>query len=445
MTKITLVEGGRPRRIPKNALNAFDNMGQLYLELLENKKKIKVELRTSTYQPDIIPIVNNRGDEKNHWNWDTWGEKKESDNDGDDESESERKNDAKYKGDLWDIDDSHVEESNVAENHVEESNVAENHVEESNVTDNHVEESNVVESHVEESHVDESHVEESKNENTNEKTSSPEDSRKPIKEGVTFDTDEFFSEDRAGERDEGKHDTDDENNHTASTRLSKLLNGYGDKSSQPKIRPVFRNSRPPSLAELNIKNATGRNFPKDISKSTKSQEEVDERKRILLFNFKILKRKYPEGEVPEWTMHSDLEIMERSYDETLRLLALDSSIEKNKGYLKKGFIFGEQALLYFGINKAQDFAAQEIPNITKTYESLLVELGEKQYESEFKSSLPVEVRLAGLVLFQMVSFVIGKSLFQKTGIDHTKTDRVPIDTSTVKMKGPDMDDILGSL
>ena len=412
MTKITLIEGTRPKRVPKNAINAFDNMGQLYLELLENKKKIKSELRATTYQPEMIPIKNTK-DENTNWNWDTWDDKKEGSNKKDDDEK-------------WEFGDDERDDSEKEDRREDRRDDRRDDRREDEKWD------------IKEDSGDE------KRDSDSEHKDGVKGSRE--KRDVTFDTDEYFSEDRAGERDEHKHDTDDEQTYTASTRLSNLLSGLGQKSSSSTgSKPIFRNTRPPSLAELNVKNADGRTYVKDISKPIKSQDEIDERKRVLLFNFKILKRKYPQGEVPEWTMHSDLEIMERSYDETLRLLALDSSIEKNKGYLKKGFIFGEQALLYFGFNKAQDFAVQEISNISKTYESLLVELGEKQYESEFKSNIAVEFRLMGLVLFQLISFVIGKSLFQKTGIDHTKSDRTPVDTSKVKMKGPDMDDLLKNI
>ena len=73
---------------------------------------------------------------------------------------------------------------------------------------------------------------------------------------------------------------------------------------------------------------------------------------------------------------------------------------------------------------------------------MLVELGDKQYEAEFKSNIPVEIRIAGLVLFQMISYVLAKQLFQKTGIDHTGNTRVEnTDTTNVKMKGPDISDL----
>lgn len=392
MPDIQLVKNSKASRIPEDASHAFGSLGQLYLELLENKDKIKPELRHATYKPEIVPIR-----EKEEWNWDNW---KDDDYPKNIKQDDKEENDVNgTKNDLMDRDRNTDTDSDRDEDHDE------NHYEKRD--DNY----------------------EGDNEGY---TTKKEENEKR----VTFDTDDFFSEDKSGERDEKRYDTDEDNGGSESVRLNNLLNGYNPPLQSNK--PLFRSSRPPpTLAELNIKNAPGRNYAVDVSNVTKTHAEIEERKRVLLFNFKILKRKYPKGEVPEWTMHSDLEIMERSYDETLRLLALDSSISKNREYLEKGFVFGEQALLWFGVNNAQNFAAQEISNISK-YESLLVELGEKQYESEFKSNLPVEVRIIGMILFQMISFIVSKSLFQKTGINHTKLPRDG-DNTNVKMKGPELD------
>ena len=48
------------------------------------------------------------------------------------------------------------------------------------------------------------------------------------------------------------------------------------------------------------------------------------------------------------------------------------------------------------------------------YDKLLVELGEKEYSS-FGSSLPVEVRLLMMILFQAGIFFVGKTIEKRNG------------------------------
>ena len=98
----------------------------------------------------------------------------------------------------------------------------------------------------------------------------------------------------------------------------------------------------------------------------------------LVFKFDLLKKSYPNASIPEYGIHTDINLLRRSYEDTVRRLSLDSSRESYKTYLIYGFmgcefIFGG----YLGFD-VQSFTQQQILTMS-TYEKLLIELGEKSY------------------------------------------------------------------
>ena len=94
------------------------------------------------------------------------------------------------------------------------------------------------------------------------------------------------------------------------------------------------------------------------------------------------------------------------------------------------FIFGNT----FGFDM-KGFANEQIMGINK-YKKLLVELGEKSYIST-KSNLPVEIRIAGLILFNTAIFIFTKMFVKATGMNINNSQPKPIEqNNTQKMKGP---------
>lgn len=162
--------------------------------------------------------------------------------------------------------------------------------------------------------------------------------------------------------------------------------------------------------------------PQDFQQSQyEEQEEVVEdpaeverkEKEEYIWRFRILKKKHGAKEsIPDYNEHDDLSIMKTTYERTVKELSLDSSVQKYKMYLLGSFIaleYGCGALL--GLDM-KGFAEQQIKNIS-SYDSLLVELGEKSGET-WGSSLPVEIRLLLLVLFNAGIF-LGSKLLQSQG------------------------------
>lgn len=138
------------------------------------------------------------------------------------------------------------------------------------------------------------------------------------------------------------------------------------------------------------------------------EEELtpEEQKQELYVKYKILKRKYKNVkiEVPDPDVTS-LEEMKKSYDAILWELKLDNNINRYQSYLVMSWFAVQMGCGYFGME--MDGFAQSQISIMSQYEPLLVELGEKN-DSELIDSLPVEIRLIGMVLFQAALFYLGK-------------------------------------
>lgn len=143
------------------------------------------------------------------------------------------------------------------------------------------------------------------------------------------------------------------------------------------------------------------------------EEKEKKRKADLLFKFMVLKRQYPNVEIPDFTDHSDLSTMERVYEQVIRRVSLDSSVETYKQYLVGGFIILEWiSTNWVGINMGGFTASQK--GVMNKYDRLLLELGEKNYAS-LESRFPVEVRLLFLILFNAGMFYVQKNLFSGGG------------------------------
>lgn len=137
-------------------------------------------------------------------------------------------------------------------------------------------------------------------------------------------------------------------------------------------------------------------------------------KRELIFKFEMLKKGSDhKNNIPEFTIHSDLNNMQKTYDMTVRRLHIDESAETYKTYLIFGFMVVEFVLGKWLKLDMEGFTKQQILGMNR-YQKHLIELGEKTYIPE-GSNWPVEIRLLFLILIQAAIFLFGKMIMKKTG------------------------------
>ena len=205
---------------------------------------------------------------------------------------------------------------------------------------------------------------------------------------------------------ENHYDTRDENE--TKNKLNAMLDDEYPRSSYQK--------QPPKLSDLQksgvIQNQE-RTIP-NIDMMEDDEEDDEDKKRELLFRFSLLKKSYnTQIDIPEFTIHSNYKRMVEVYENTLRHLSLESSVEQWKNILIGAFMCCEYV---FGVWLNMDMAGYtqaQILNLAQ-YERLLIELGSKNYTPEAQN-YPVEFRLIGMIILNAVIFIVSKLILKKTG------------------------------
>ena len=230
-----------------------------------------------------------------------------------------------------------------------------------------------------------------------------------------------------------------------SDKYSRHRDAHGHSVSRPGARGAI-----PTLAELEQR---GGYVPKrelrDINQTTMNEQQEEDVKRELLFKFDLLRKSYPASIIPDYNIHTDYHTMQKSYDDTVRRLSLDYSVENYKTYLVYGFMGCEFVFGNFLGFDMQGFTQQQILSMN-SYEKLLIELGEKSYVPT-GSKWPIELRLLFMIIMNAAFFVVSKMIMKKTGanlmgmINNMHTTSQTSAPSAVpprpkrKMRGPNID------
>ena len=175
------------------------------------------------------------------------------------------------------------------------------------------------------------------------------------------------------------------------------------------------NSQPPTLSQ--IEQGHGGNFIPDAGQPTSLTEEQEyQKKQDLLDKFYTLKQKYKGAtDIPEFTVHSDLDTMQRSYDRTVRRLKIDSRIAWYSQMIT--YVFVGIEWFCSSIFKIDMSGYTQHQTLHKdSYESLLVELGERSYMPK-NWNIPVELKLVGLILMNTALFIFSKMMMKKMGVN----------------------------
>jgi hypothetical protein len=189
---------------------------------------------------------------------------------------------------------------------------------------------------------------------------------------------------------------------------------YQDKYSKGSSKfEEYQKSRKrlPTLSELEKQGAATIN--REYADASRLNNENEDLKREMLFKFDLLRKSYKEQSIPTFSIHSDLDMMKKSYDDTVRRLSLDSSVENYKKYMIGAFMLIEFALGKWLNFDMKGYTQQQIVSMS-SYEKLLVELGEKSYIPEGRK-WSVELRLVFLIIINTAFFVVGKMIFSSTG------------------------------
>ena len=234
----------------------------------------------------------------------------------------------------------------------------------------------------------------------------------------------------------------DDNSVISSSRSKKRSKYSKQRDRRGKTIPV---TIAPSLNELE---KNGSYKPKQHLRDVNNEKVDDDVKRELLFKFELLRKTYPKASIPEFTIHTDYQIMLNNYEDCVRRLSLDSSVENYKQYLIYGFMGCEWVLGKFFKLDMEGFTQQQILSMS-SYEKLLIELGEKSYVPE-GSRWPVEVRLLFLIIMNAAFFVVSKMILKSTGSNIMNMVNSVMNSDSnndnkpkKKMRGPDinLDDI----
>jgi hypothetical protein len=201
-----------------------------------------------------------------------------------------------------------------------------------------------------------------------------------------------------------KHNDDDDD-----FTLEKLEKAYEKDKHSDEI--ISNRSTPEPAEKTHSTTAVKEYKPEQFQQEQKVQESEEEKElkehSDLLYKFMVLRKKYDKIEIPEFTEHSDINTMKRVYNQILRKVSLDSGVENYKKYMFGGLSVLEFVAVHWANIDLVGFTRMQ--KESNDYDKLLIELGEKNYSAE-GSSLPVEVRLLGTIIFNAFVFYLQKTM-----------------------------------
>ena len=233
-------------------------------------------------------------------------------------------------------------------------------------------------------------------------------------------------DDRRSDRD----DRSDDREEKKESALSKMLKGENverQETPSPLSSSVIASavvatatispSLPPSLSEINDgKVHVDSNGVRNLDYITGNEQAEQEVKKDVLNKFSILKRKYPQASIPSYSEHTDLVTLQRDYKSITRQIEIEAKAIKYKTWLLWGYFGLEFILLnYSNFDDIRGFYKQQY-NSMNQYEDLLYELGEKTYVPDEKK-WPVEIRLLMLIGSNAGMFVLGKMAEKRFGVN----------------------------
>lgn len=209
---------------------------------------------------------------------------------------------------------------------------------------------------------------------------------------------------------------------------------------------ILNENLPPKLSDLERQGEIhNRQSIPNLDRIHTTEDEDDEMKRELLFKFELLKKAY-KTDVPDFNVHSDLKQMSRSYESTLRRVSLDSCVENYKQLLIGAFMVLEFVLGYLFKFDMQGFTQQQILNMNQYERLLIelgeqsYVPGATQWPVEVRLLLMVMGNAAIFVIAKMIMKKTGSNIMSAM---NSFTRPQPNPMNKRKMRGPSIqpDDI----
>ena len=356
---------------------SFPRMPQLYLELLENKQKVKPSLINTEYKPPNVSPEDMHHHELKAINGDDDDFFDDLDNDEDDRKSNRRRND-KYtplKEEYYDEDDDGYEERGRSPGRSRERR----------------------------------------------RSRSRERSRSPISRRF---------KNLLEESDEEYEDNDQRRSGRSDRRSSRMeKRNRRKKLAAPSLGQLEEDG------EINMKK-----HPVDLSNPTISEMSDEDQLREYLFKFQILEKKYKGTNIPKYTMHSQLGQVKKSYDSHVRMLTLDSDIDNYKKYLITGFAVIENSLGWLGFDMS-GYTQQQVLSLNSYERLLIELGEKSYVPEGSRWSIEVRLIgliIFNTVLFMASKIALKKTGFNIMGMMN-QSGSSSAQTKKRKMKGPNVD------
>jgi len=153
------------------------------------------------------------------------------------------------------------------------------------------------------------------------------------------------------------------------------------------------------------------------------QEKVDEAKFRANYRvkFSILRDAYPQMEVPEPRDDQSQDEIKAMYDQYVRRIIIDQSVEQSNVYLLILWLIIEVIGGRFFKLPLKGYTKNQFKYMRK-YRMLLVELGERNQSAGIADGWPIEIRILAMAAFNGVIFVLVQMLANRVGMDGDTAD-----------------------
>lgn len=180
--------------------------------------------------------------------------------------------------------------------------------------------------------------------------------------------------------------------------------------------PVAATIAVPSLSQLKGSQSTAlpsvSNQARRLEITAKREQSEEKEREDLLMKLYRLKTAFPEGDIPGYSESTDTPTLRRIVEQTRRKLHVNRDTEQYKEWSAMIHMVLEYVLVKVLKMKSATGLAENHIRSSHKYNELLMEFGDQQYHSG-PSKWPVHWRLLGMVTFETAMFIGANVMMQK--------------------------------